>query len=301
MNRKHSNQVRLTGGLQNEVFYDEDYNMVVRQSKLGKTKEMMLQEIDFINFLHMQGVNVPRADRNLGEKEGRVITYFEYIDGEQIDVTNSKHWNSNMFEQWGKQLGKMHSLAKNYKLSEVYRPIWSRKTNDVFGIREQLIPNMKESYDKQMEKLSEFRNTSDTFGLIHNDFHQGNLILVGNKIFTIDFDDCAFNWFAQDIATAFYHAYWQQSSFNKMSDQFIETFMVNFFKGYKLENLLHNDIVKQIPIFLKLREVFLYHLFVQKWDLNRLEAWQKYTLIDLENKINNDVPYANITDFSIYQ
>jgi len=293
--------LRLTGGFQNDVFYDQDNNRVVRQSKLERTKEMVLQEIEWIIFLQKHGVDVPIADRNLREEDGRVITYFEYIDGEQIDVTNPNHWNIHLFEQWGKQLGKMHSLAKKYKLSEVHRPAWSTNRVDVFGIRDQLIPNMKESYDKHMEKLSEFQFKSETYGLIHNDFHQGNLILVGNKIFTIDFDDCSFNWFAQDIATAFYHAYWQQSSFNKMSDQFIETFMGNFFKGYKLENLLHNDIVKQVPIFLKLREIFLYHLFVQKWDLNRLEEWQKYTLIDLENKINNDVPYADIIDFSIYQ
>ncbi|MFF3023357.1 phosphotransferase enzyme family protein [Gottfriedia sp. NPDC057948] len=301
MKRKHSKQVRLTGGLQNDVFYDEDYNRVVRQSKLGKTKEMVLQEIDFINFLHMQGVNVPRADRNLREEDKRVITNFEYIDGEQIDVTNPNHWNKHLFEQWGKKLGKMHSLAKKYKLSEVHRPAWSPKSVDFFGIRDQLVPNMKEFYDKHMEKLLQFQVTSDTFGIIHNDFHLGNIILVGNTLFTIDFDDCAFNWFAQDFATAFYHAYWQQNSFNKMIEQFIETFMVNFFKGYKLENLLHHDIVKQIPIFLKLREIFLYHLFVQKWDMNRLEEWQKYTLVELENKIKNDVPYADLIDLSIYQ
>ncbi|MES9682371.1 hypothetical protein ABWK22_05490 [Gottfriedia acidiceleris] len=131
--------------------------------------------------------------------------------------------------------------------------------------------------------------------------NNGVKIIVENKIFIIDFDDCAFNWFAQDFATAFYHAYWQQNCSNQMNEQFIENFMVNFFKGYKLENLLHNDLVKQIPIFLKLREIFLLHLFVQKWDMNRLEEWQKYTLVDLENKIKNDVPYADLIDFSIYQ
>jgi Ser/Thr protein kinase RdoA (MazF antagonist) len=249
----------------------------------------------------MQGVNVPRVDHNLGKEDERVITYFEYINGKQIDVTNPNHWNIQLFEKWGKELGKMHSLVKKYKLSEVHRPVWSPNRVDVFGIRDQLVPTMKEIYDKHMEKLLQFQVKSDTFGLIHNDFHQGNIILVGNTPFIVDFDDCAFNWFAQDIATAFYHAYWQQNSFNQMNEQFIKPFLTSFFKGYKLENLLHNDIVKQIPVFLKLREIFLYHLFVQKWDLNRLEEWQKYTLIDLENKINNDLPYANITDFSIYQ
>lgn len=56
----------------------------------------------------------------------------------------------------------------------------------------------------------------------------------------------------------------------------------------------------QIPIFLKIREIYLYQLFIQKWDTNNLEEWQEYTLHSLEDKINNQVPYAGINDFSIF-
>ncbi|MES9682370.1 aminoglycoside phosphotransferase family protein [Gottfriedia acidiceleris] len=102
MNKKKTNYMRLSGGFQNDVFYDQDNNRVVRQSNLERTKEMVLQEIDWIIFLHKHGVDVPRANRNLREEEGRVITYFKYIDGEKIDVTNPNHWNKHLFEQWGK-------------------------------------------------------------------------------------------------------------------------------------------------------------------------------------------------------
>lgn len=43
-----------------------------------------------------------------------------------------------------------------------------------------------------------------------------------------------------------------------------------------------------------------YQLFIQKWDTNNLEEWQEYTLHSLEDKINNQVPYAGINDFSIF-
>ncbi|WP_088071690.1 phosphotransferase enzyme family protein [Gottfriedia luciferensis] len=291
---------KLSGGFQNDVFYDQKSNRIIRKSNTEKTKRTVLQEIEWVNFLHKQGLDVAKADLNVEYENGRIITYFEYIDGVPMDVTNPKHWNKSRFEQWGKILGKMHSLSKEYKISEIYRPIWSYDNPDVFRIREQLQTNMKEIYNKYIEKLLEFRKSPSTFGLIHNDFHQGNLIVVEDKLFIIDFDNCAYNWFAQDIATAFYHAYWQQTSFNRENEHFIESFMKHFFKGYKQENVIHSDVIEQIPIFLKLRELFLYNLFTVKWDLNQLEDWQKYTLNDLQNKIMNEIPYADQNDFSIY-
>lgn len=142
---------------------------------------------------------------------------------------------------------------------------------------------------------------SDSFGLIHNDFHQGNLIIDDETITVIDFDDCSFNWFAQDLAVFFYHAYWQNSSFNGGDAVFIEKFLKAFFKGYKTENTLHDDSIKQIPIFLKLREIYLYQLFLKSWDSSNLEDWQEYTLNDLKDKIKSRAPYAGIEDFSIFK
>ncbi|WP_257147339.1 MULTISPECIES: hypothetical protein [Bacillus cereus group] len=44
----------------------------------------------------------------------------------------------------------------------------------------------------------------------------------------------------------------------------------------------------------------MYQIFNQSWDTNHLEAWQEYTLQNLETKIKNETPYAGIHDFSIY-
>nr|WP_241745325.1 hypothetical protein [Lysinibacillus sphaericus] len=76
--------------------------------------------------------------------------------------------------------------------------------------------------------------------------------------------------------------------------------MSNFFAGYRTENMLHKDIIIQIPIFLKIREIYLYQLFKEKWNTGNLEEWQGYTLQNLEDKIRNQEPYAGINDFSIF-
>ena len=295
------NAIRLDGGFHNDVFHIEEKGKVVRISNARKTKEMVLQEIEWMNLLYEQEVAVPKPEMHLEEEDSRMITYFEFVKGNVMDVTNVLHWNEKVFEQWGKTLGRMHVLSKRFKVEEIHRPVWTRKNRDVFGIKASLPSWLRDRYDELMLMLCAYDSMSSTFGLIHNDFHQGNLIVTKDgTITTIDFDDCAFNWFAQDIAVAFYHAYWQHSSYNGNTQAFSQTFMNHFLAGYQAENMLHEDIVEQIPIFLKLREIFLFQLFTHKWDKNNMEEWQKYTMLDLEEKIKNKVPYAGISDFSIF-
>ncbi|WP_019413824.1 phosphotransferase enzyme family protein [Paenisporosarcina sp. TG20] len=272
-------RIKFNGGFHNDVFYIKGKNKVVRISDYKKTKEMVLQEIDWMSFLYGKGVAVPKPEMTLVSEEDRVRTYFEFIKGEQVDVTNVTQWNVKTFEHLGRILGRMHSLSKEFETEVINRPKWTVGNPDVFGIRKNLSQQKRESYDKLMQSLLSYDITPDTFGLIHNDFHQGNIIIgEEERITTIDFDECSFNWFAQDIAVVFYHAYWQHSSFNNNIDTFSQTFMSHFFTGYRTENQLHRDTMKQIPTFLKLREIFLYQLFIQKWDMDKLEEWQKYNL-----------------------
>lgn len=295
------NRVRLTGGFRNDVFYIEEKGKIERISDARRTKNMVLQEIEWMNFLYNEGVALSKPEMSLAYEEGRVKTYFEFIQGDEIDVTNESHWNVKIFEQWGKTLGKMHALSKIYKGEKQERHKWTSENPDVFNIRENLASWLGDNYDRLMQSLHTYEITPHTFGLIHNDFHQGNLILTKEGILTaIDFDDCSLNWFAQDIAVAFYHAFWQHDAYNGMTDSFLQIFIGHFFAGYQTENLLHLDIINQIPIFLKLREIFLYQLFIQKWDIDNLEEWQSYTLQDLEGKIKNQTHYAGIEEFSSY-
>ncbi|MFZ4201420.1 phosphotransferase enzyme family protein [Lysinibacillus sp. NPDC056220] len=295
------NRVRLNGGFNNDVFYIKDKEKIARISEKNKTKEMVLQEIAWMNFLYEKGVLVPKPITPLEYEEERVKTYFEFMKGDHIDVTNKSHWNEKTFKKIGKILGRMHALSKDFKLQTIERPEWKVENPDVFNIRGKLEPWISEKYKKLGHSLTSYTITPDTFGLIHNDYHQGNFIInEEGSITIIDFDDCSFNWYAQDIAVAFYHAYWQHSSYNDSTNSFCELFMSNFFAGYRTENMLHKEIIIQIPIFLKIREIYLYQLFKEKWNTGNLEEWQGYTLQNLEDKIRNQEPYAGINDFSIF-
>ncbi len=51
-------------------------------------------------------------------------------------------------------------------------------------------------------RLGEYGQTPERYGLIHADMRLGNLLVNGDRVSLIDFDDCGFCWFAYDFAAA---------------------------------------------------------------------------------------------------
>jgi Ser/Thr protein kinase RdoA (MazF antagonist) len=51
------------------------------------------------------------------------------------------------------------------------------------------------------ERLDAFGNGPDRFGLVHGDLRLANLLVDGDQVKVIDFDDCGFSWFLYDAAT----------------------------------------------------------------------------------------------------
>jgi len=120
------------------------------------------------------------------------------------------------------------------------------------------------------------------------------VLFRSEDITLFDFDDCAYHWYAYDIAVSFYHAYWQGTSANPAAVSFGKDFMRDFMAGYKREHSVDKDILLQIPIFLKIRELFLYALFMEKWNVNALEEWQEYTIHQLRESILKEKPHSDI-------
>lgn len=52
------------------------------------------------------------------------------------------------------------------------------------------------------DRLAEYGLGEDRFGLIHADLRLANLLVDGDRLGVIDFDDCGFGWFAYDFAAA---------------------------------------------------------------------------------------------------
>ena len=53
-----------------------------------------------------------------------------------------------------------------------------------------------------LRHLTEYGTGRDRFGLAHNDLRLANLLIDGDHIHVIDFDDCGYGWYMYDFATA---------------------------------------------------------------------------------------------------
>lgn len=307
-NGKAETLLKMTGGFQNDVFeyHDGQDARILRVTlSTNKSKETIQSELDFIEELSSIGIGVSIPIKSI---QGNYIeefslqgvtfylTSFSKAAGHLVNVSNPGEWNRELFQYWGKTIGKMHSLTKmrNERFKTYNRPIWSGQDNETSLFFSMISEQANRVYKKIIKSIDTLPRSQQSYGLIHNDFHQGNFFVHEGEMTIFDFDDCSFSWFAQDIAASFYHAVWQSSSFNPDYKNFPVEFIQCFFEGYSQENELNKVIIEQVPLFLKLREIFLLNLFYKKWDTQNLLEWQTYTLKDLQFRIENEIPYTDV-------
>ncbi|WNB90831.1 phosphotransferase [Bacillus sp. NEB1478] len=308
----------ITEGFQNEIyqFSKNSTEWIVRiTAGKHKSEHSIKSELEYIQFLKRCDISVsepvPSMKGNLIEElrcngESYYCSVFVKAEGGPIRVQDPAQWNASLFKNWGELLGRLHQVGKQYEIEltdvQVKRPRWSEEHpyNHEFFLN--LKPGaVKEKYESVVSALHTFPMDANHFGLIHNDFHQGNIFVKDGTITLFDFDDCSYFWFAYDVAAAFYHAYWQHTSFNGPDPTFDQTFLVPFLKGYAKGNILSEELIDQIPFFLKLRELFLYQLFHKVWNINHLEDWQAYTINNLKKNIEANTVYASLDQNRILQ
>jgi Ser/Thr protein kinase RdoA (MazF antagonist) len=101
-----------------------------------------------------------------------------------------------------------------------------------------------ETRDRLRGAMDRLGRDPSTFGMIHADLHDGNLLVGGDRLTVIDFDDCAFGWHVYDMAVALFH---QQRS------PHFEVIQEAFVRGYRSRRELGYDTVALIPMFLLAR------------------------------------------------
>jgi amicoumacin kinase len=300
-----NNFVPITDGFHNSVYsyWSCGREFILRVSNGNRRSIIEIRsELKFINILANAGVSVSKP---ILSKNGSIIeeisingqkfyaTSFKKAEGVPVVVTDKDIWNAKLFYEWGIIIGKIHKIS-SLAQERLDRPVWTENKPDILN----LLPKIKSEsitnrYQKLLTQLNSFRKDPELFGIMHNDLHQGNFFVNNGSITLFDFDECAYHWFAYDLAVSYYHAYWQSSSFTPENTDFSQSFWEHFLNGYQKEHSLNKEIIQQVPVFLKIREIFLYVLFSEKWDMNCLEEWQDYNLRDLHYRIENDIPYGD--------
>ncbi len=283
----------------------DDQEHILRISHtLRRTPGLIAGEVDWINYLADGGVPVARAvssaNNNLveviddGQQGAFLATAFEKAPGGHI---KPEDWNGDFFEYYGRTIGRMHALSRNYQPPKTSwrRPEWD---DPVMLDLKSWIPASETLVLRRWQELGGYLQALPKdeagYGLIHQDAHVGNFYIDGDHMTLFDFDDCIYGWFAYDIAIVLFYAVTNEQDW----PAFTRSFMPRFLSGYTRENRLSPAWLKEIPRFLKLREIDLYAVINRSFDVTNLDnPWVSRYMDGRRERIEANEPYIDF-DFN---
>jgi Ser/Thr protein kinase RdoA (MazF antagonist) len=138
-------------------------------------------------------------------------------------------------------------LTWDFETSIGSRPHWGR-WQDGMGLDAQKTALFGRTVDLIGQRLLHYGKGKDRFGLIHGDLRLANLLIDGQDVKVIDFDDSGFGWFMYDAATpvSFYE-----------HDPKVPHLLRSWLTGYKRVTDLPKEDEEEIPTFIMLRRILL--------------------------------------------
>lgn len=209
-------------------------------------------------------VPVPGRDGALIQEAGhptmrrpRNVVLFEWEEG--IEPSEKDHLTEK-FEILGEVTARMHAHALDWRRPAAFerhtwdfdtslgdRPHWGR-WQDGMGLDDAKEALFVRTVELMRRRLQRFGKGPRRFGLIHCDMRLANLLIDGEEVKVIDFDDSGFSWQLYDAATAV-------SFFEH--EPHVPELMGAWVRGYRKMRDLPADDEAEIPTFVMLRRMIL--------------------------------------------
>ena len=197
--------------------------------------------------------------------EGRLLS-------EVLDGAADQKVVENYFTQLGAITAAMHNQSSAWQppsgfkrhaldtdglmgLAPHWGPFWEHRS--LSPAERSLLLDMRR---RMHETLAQLSRDPSVYSLIHADMHPGNILVNGDRLTVIDFDDTGFGWHQYDIATAL--AGWQ----TKPNAAEIER---AFLAGYRATRPVPDQALSLIPTFRLIRWMATIGWFHQRPELNR--------------------------------
>jgi Ser/Thr protein kinase RdoA (MazF antagonist) len=203
---------------------------------------------------HYAVVGVPGTDevRHVG-----VIPWFEGVPLRELNEQSADAGGRTAhFEQLGRLMATMHNQATDWQPPRQFErhsldadglmgeaPFWGR-----FWEISELTPAQRELLARARRvlhaRLSEYGKSRGTYSMIHADLHPGNVLVAGERLHVIDFDDAGFGWHQYDMAVAL---------FDDMLHPDYDAIRDALIAGYRSQRALSDEAVALLPQFLLVR------------------------------------------------
>lgn len=249
------------------------YALRVHRPHYHSTEELM-SEIQWMAALTKAGVYTPdivpaqdgepiKVITPEGQSESFQVDILSWADGTPIGsleegTTPDADTLAGIYHKLGQLMAKVHNQVIDWEKPEGFTrhgwdldgltgpdPFWGR-----YWELELLTAEQKEMMLKVRAKLREqleaYGTGADRFGLIHADFMPENILVNGDDVRVIDFDDAGYGWFMYDVAT---------SVFFEADEPHFEQIVGALFEGYMTERPLSEEDMAMLPVFMMARGV----------------------------------------------
>lgn len=146
--------------------------------------------------------------------EPRCAVLMRWVPGEHPPTP----MESSAFERLGEITARMHQHAEHFAPAPGFvRPSWDldRLFNGIFldggaaaiPLKDHQFELLSAIRSDLSQALGKLRSAEGSWGLIHGDLHRDNILIDGEDIGIIDFDDCGWGFFAYDLASVLDSAY----------------------------------------------------------------------------------------------
>ncbi|MDR4886040.1 phosphotransferase [Fredinandcohnia sp. QZ13] len=249
-----------------------------------KSFDEQLEEVNYTNFLHKEGLGVSPTISSLngnvvekitlGHKEILTVLY-KPVPGVHLQ---RNQWNANVLKELGRQIGKLHRLSKKYERIHRVRYINDWHDNEEYAFLKYIPKEEVAIRDLAKDVLLTIKNIpkNDTnYGLLHGDLWLEN-ILVDNdfNLGMVDFQDCEKHFYIFDLAVPIYSALEYSFVGGGSIVEYGRQITKAIIEGYLEENDISSEMLERLPLFIKLKEIFEYSLMHMYWNKEKLTEEQ---------------------------
>jgi Ser/Thr protein kinase RdoA (MazF antagonist) len=246
---------------------------VLRIHRAGyHSDDALRSELQWIQALGKEGIETPQViptksnqlfvapDSRLAG-DPRQIDMFEWVDGIQLGsvedgLEGDLITQQNNYRTIGVLAAKVHNQASKWNVPAGFerhawdlegltgeQPFWGRFW-ELEALSESQHSLMKQIRGRVRSDLSDFGQSSNNYSMIHADMVPENVLVDGNHVRLIDFDDAGYGWHLFEIATSLYFSH-NETYFDQLVGPYIE--------GYRSERELSDDDVGALPLFMMAR------------------------------------------------
>ena len=197
-----------------------------------------------------------------GSRETRHVGMVEWIEGVELgsvmEQESDEQALTRRYDQLGRIAGKIHNQAANWQIpADFQRHAWDADGfmgDAPFWGPFWVLPELSDAerglfLDARQaihRILSDYGKDQGTYSLIHADLHAWNLLVNGDELHAIDFDDAGFGWHQYELAVAL-TGHQDSPHFEAVRDALIA--------GYRSERPLSDEAVELLPMFLLIRSL----------------------------------------------